>query len=364
MALLSISDISGTIQKYFEKSWMDMPQEEFKTPLANSDLLEKATIPANSGQYAEFRRFYHMSPETNGTDDDPKTYSENAEPSSPIQLSGYVYQVAFEMLAAYTEIGNVAQATDPIDLVRKAKDEFQILIRRVIHRLTNSRCVKAITANVLNTSLVPSPLPSPFSTIYAGGVNSFGALTANSVFTMNDFKRARSLLRNLAGGVPGFKGDMYAAIIDEAVKDQLLEDPLFRDSAKRHEDMNQKAFGVGSLMTYEGMMWIIQSDPYRVQLPAAGGAISHRDDTGFVHVAHVIGKGALGYVDFGGAGTLTRRTLMPTFKVLDISKTGTGPSIGWRMPYQACVTDTNRGVNIAGCSRYNTAISDITGVSI
>lgn len=358
MALTTISTVSGTIQKYFERSWMDLPQEDFRTPLANSQLLERAVIPRNKGQYAEFRTFDHLTIETNGTDDSPKTYGENAEPSSPLVLSASVVQVAFEMLADYLEIGNVADATDSTGLVKKGKEEMMLVVRRKIHRLTNDRCVKTITANVLNASLSPSPLPQPFKTLFASGAADYGELTSDSVHTMADYKRARSALRN--SRAPGIFGSLYAAIIDEAIKDQLLDDPNFRDAAKRHEDMTQKAFGMGTMMDYEGMRWIIQDDAYRCALPAASGALTTRSDSGLVHVGHVLGKSAMGYVDFAGSNSLQRRTLRPQFKVQDISSTGTGPTIGWRMPYQAIVLNRNRGLNVAGTSRYNETVSDLS----
>ena len=88
MALTSLTTYSGSIQQYFETSWMDQPQEDFKTILANSSLLQKATIPAHKGQYAEFRKFTHFSVEAaSASDATPKTYTENVEPSSPVSNS-------------------------------------------------------------------------------------------------------------------------------------------------------------------------------------------------------------------------------------------------------------------------------------
>lgn len=357
----TIATITGTIQKYFEKSWMDLPKEEFRTPMANSDLLTKAVIPKNSGTYAEFRMFADMTVETNGTDDSPKTYSENAEPSTAVAASASVFQVAFEMLADYFELGAIQAATDPIDLLKKKKEQFHTLIRRKMHMLTNDRCVKPITANVLNSSQSPTPLPAPFKTIMTGGKSAFGSLTANDVFTMADFKTARSLLDNIGAPKAFGSGEsgLYAAIISNAVKDQLLEDAVFRDIVKRSEDRAGKAFGVGMVIDWEGMRWIVQDDGYRCNLPSAGGALTTRKNTGAVHVAHVLGKDAMGYVDFGGSADVQRKTLMPKFKVQDLSVTGTGFTVGYRMPYQACVLNRRRGVNIAGTSNFNATIDDL-----
>jgi len=339
---------------------MDRPQEDFKTPLANSSLLEKATIPRNKGQYAEFRKFDHFDIETNGTDDSPMTYAENSEPSTPVALAGTVIQVPFTMLAAYTEIGNVQEATDPIDLVKKAKDEFFVMVRRMVHRLTNDRMVKSITDNIREDAgevATAADLPSPFKAIYAGGVQQFEDLGSDSFITMSDFWRAVMLLRN--ANVPGVYGRMYAAIIDEGVAAQLMDDAEFKDAVKRHQDLNRQANVEGVLADYKGCRFILQDDSYRCALVDADGALTTRDNDGAVHVAHVLGKGAAGYVDFGGSATLARRTLRPTFKVTDTSKTGTGPSIGWRIPYQAACLDRRRGLNLAGTTAFGDSIDDI-----
>jgi len=362
MALTTISSLTGTIQKYFEQAWMDLPQTEFRTPLANSTILEKATLPKNSGTYAEFRIFDHFTvPTLTSVDgsggDTPKTYSENAEPSTPLALSASVFQVSFEMLAGYFEIGNIHAATDPVDIVAKTKEEMALFIRRMTHMLTNDRFVRAITANVLNSSQSPTPLPAPFKTIFANGVGSFGGLQADSFFTSLDFKRARMLLRN--ANVPGVFGDKYAAFVEEAILAQLQEDPTFKDQIKRHEDMLQKTMADGGYVDWEGMRFLLQDDGYRANLPAASGALTTRANGGAVHVAHILGKYSAGYVDFGGANTVQRRSLMPKWHVVDTSKTGTGPSVGFRMPYQAAVMDSLRGVNLAGTSAFDESIADI-----
>jgi N4-gp56 family major capsid protein len=369
MAFPVLSDITGSVQKYFEDSWMDRPQEDFRTPLANSNLLEKAVIPKNSGQYAEFRKFSHFTPETESGNDSPKTYAEssteaNNEPTTGVSLTASIFRVGLEVICHWSQLANLVTDTDPTDLVAKTKDEFFIMVRRILHRLTNDRAVRTVNYNALSSTLgtimTSAAMPQAFKTIYAGGANSFGDLTEDSVITMADLKRARSLLRNRR--VPGMKGmgTNYACILSEASKDQLLEDPTFRDIVKRHEDWAQKTAGIGDLLaSWEGLDFYLQDDDYRANLPAAGGALTTREDDGKVLVAHILGKGAMGYVDFGSGGSVARRTLRPSFKVQDISKTGTGITVGWRMYYQACVTDRVRGLNLAHTSRFTEDIDDI-----
>lgn len=365
-----LSDLAGTIQKYFEDSWMDRPQEDFRTPMANSEYFESAKVPPNSGQFVEFRKFDHFTIETNGTDDTPKTYAESAtdtsnEPTTGLTLSSSTFRCGLEVIAHWAPLSNLVTDTDPTDLVRKVKDEFFLYVRRVIHRLTNDRCVKSLSENALSASLGTimgaSNMPAPLKTIFAGGVNTFGDLTADSVFTMKDLKRARSLLRNRrVPGIDGKMGSPYVCFICEAIKDQLSEDPEFRDIVKRHQDWAGKVSKIGELLAeWEGLRFVLQDDDYRCKLPGAGGLLTTRSDAGSVLVAHVMGQNALGYVDFGGKGGERRRTLRPTFKVQDITKTGVGPTIGWRMYYQACVTDRVHGLNIAGTSRWVEDLDDI-----
>ncbi len=360
MAATTTSTLAGTIQKYFEDSWMEMPEEELRLPLANNADFEVASIPANGGQYAEFRKFGKLTVEAaSATDDTPKTYAENTEPSAPVALSSEIIQVPFELLRDYVDLGNVTLATDPTDLMRKNKDALTLLIRRKQHQLANSHMVKQLT-RVLNSSDIPAAatyLPAGFKCIYTGGAQVFNDVTADHLFTVNVFKKARTLLANAQ--VPRMKNGRYLAIVDEAIVAQLLEDSVFRDIVKRHQDTTQKSFGTGSMLDWEGMTWLVQDDPYRCNLAAAGGALANRKNTGKVRVAHVLGKGAFGYVDAGKAGSIQRRTLRPTFKVQDISLTGTNVTVGYTMAFQACVLDDTRGLNIAGCSQFDESVADL-----
>lgn len=363
MALSSVTDINGSIQKYFEDAWMEMPQDDFKTPLAGSEYLDTATIPKNAGQYAEFRKFAHMTIEAvSATDDTPKTYGENAEPTSARALSSTIFRVPLEIIPGYVELGGFHVATDPIDLVAKNKDEAILLIRRTVHRLTNGRAVKAITYNTVNadvgTAVGSGNVPSAFKSIFATGVEGFEDVLTDTFFTANDFKRAVAIMRN--SRIPGVKGVQYVCFADNGVLATLSDDAEFRDSVKRHADMLGKYFASGDVIAeWEGCRFILQDDEYRCNLAASGGALTTRQDAGAVHVCTILGKHAMGYVDFGGSNTLARRTLMPKWKVQDTSKTGTGPTVGWRMAYQAVPLDNTRGINVVGCVKYNEKITDI-----
>jgi N4-gp56 family major capsid protein len=377
MAAQLTTTLTGTIQKYFEKAWMDQPQEDFRSPLANDKHLDTATIPTNNGQYCEMRKFAHLTPTTQAAvlltsgDDSPITYAENSEPASGLTSSTTVIQVPFELIRGYVDLGNVQTATDPIDLMRKFKDEMILYVRRMSHQITNGHFVKGIgisgTAGFMSASIPPAStyLPSGFKCMYAGGLAGFASMTADSVFTMADFKRATSAFGN--ANVPAYKDGYFAAFIDSAIRDQLLEDPEFKDAVKRHQDLWQKTAVDGQIAVIHGCRFILQDDPYRCNLPGIGGALLYsgsalvtgRRNTGAVHVAHVLAPHAAAYVDFGGKGSIQRRTLSPTFKVQDISLTGTNTTVGFTVSFQASPIDRRRGINICGTTRFETSIDDL-----
>ncbi|MBU1778028.1 MAG: hypothetical protein KJ899_15490 [Gammaproteobacteria bacterium] len=355
---IELAVVSGNIQKYFTDKWMDLDQNDYDTPLANSALLETATIPKNKGQFAEFRRFDDFAIEaTSGTDDTPKTYSETDEPSSPLDMSASVFQVPFQILTDYVQIGNIADATDPTGLIKKAYENFKTLVRRKIHMFVNSRCVKEITDNLReDSSTLATTLPEPFKNTFAGGVEIYENMTATSYLTMDDIRRGVSLLRN----TPGFRaidGDMVACILPQALIDQLKVDKEFREVVRYHSQMVDKVMVKGMIADWEGVRFIREDDPYRCKLASEGGALANRNNNGRVYAAHLLGKGAMGYVDF--ADPTVRRRLSPKFKVQDISVTGTGPTIGYRMAVQACVLNQSRGLNIFGCSKFGTSVTDL-----
>lgn len=348
-----IGTVSGSIQKYVTAKYMKQPERDFRTPLANSSLLDEATLPKHAGQSVEFRKFGKLEPRTNGTTDSPLTYSETEEPASGQTLTAEVFQVPLACISDWTEVGNLADATDPTGLVDVAYEKFIEQVRRWVHRLVNDRFVNAITDNLREDgSTLTTTLPSPFTTIYAGNVETFADLTAAHRFTWADIERAVSAMRNT--GAPSVYGDLYALVCDWAVFHQLRNDPDFNDVVKRHYDLAKKTEQQMVAIDYRGVRCIVQDDPYRCHLSGAGGALATRKNAGAVHVAHVLGKHAAGFLNLGG-----KRRLSPNFKVQDISKTGTGPSIGYRIPFQAMVLDDEWGLNIAGCTAYGDAVSDL-----
>ncbi len=132
--------------------------------------------------------------------------------------------------------------------------------------------------------------------------------------------RAVALLRN--ANVPMIK-DRYACVIDSAGIQQLaLGDSRFGDRVEAFKDSKQRVLSAGDTIDYAGVLFTVQSDPYRCHLPGAGGELRVRKNAVKVRGCHSCGENAWGYLDLGAAGSKQRQLLAPNFKVQDITVTG------------------------------------------
>jgi len=352
MAADNTTSLTGCIQVYFEKAWMKLPERSFMTPLANSDLGTPAGIPKNGGQFVEMRKFGKFDvPTVSASDDAPKYYAEGAEPTSGETLSADIINIPLAELADYISMGNLLTATDPVDTMEVAMEKLREMIKRWVHQHVNQSFVNQIADT--NSFASGGTLPSAFNTIYCGGKQSFAELKVGDLHRMSTWTEARSRMEN--DGVPKPYGDFYAGVISNAIKNQLIaDDPDFNDVVKRHSEMIQKTLVKGMIGDYSGIRWILQDDEYRAALPSVGGLLATRNNSGRVHVGHLLGKGSFAYVDLASA----KRRLMPKFKVQDISTTGIETTVGFRIPFKTAVMDNDFGVNIAGTSKFYKGVND------
>ena len=226
---------------------------------------------------------------------------------------------------------------------------LQQVAKRDAHIVNTLRFVN--TSTITNFGL--SRTNTAFNTIFAGGVDSFADLVVGSVHKMAVWKRARAAMEN--SNVPKFNG-LYNAFIDDAIKNQLLDDDekflrVFERSPSQGE--RDTVFGRANLVDFEGIRWIIQDDSYRANLDEEGGALATRVASGKVHVGHLLGMQAFGQVRLGS------RDVTPVFKVQDITVTGMTKTIAYRIPYQVIVLDSEWGVNIAGTTNFSEDVSDL-----
>lgn len=347
------SGISGSVQVYFEKKWMDQARRSYETPLANSKLGMKASIPKHGGAYAEFRKFDDYTIPSAAADDAPKYFAESdGDPGSGQTETATIIQVPLAELRDYVSLGNMVRSVDPIDVVKASYMKFETQIRRWVHRHVNEAFVNGVADT--NSYTGGSNLAGAFNTMYAGGAENFSDLNAGSKFTVEDFKRAKVALAN--SGVPEVYPGLHVAVIDHAICSQLEADPYFRELVIRGYKTD-KVFGGAKAIDIYGLRFIIQHDEYRCNLPGAGGALATRADSGAVHVAHVLGKNSFGYVDLGDARTRSRLMRGTGFKVQDITKTGVELTIGYNIPFKAAVIDDDYGLNIAGTTDYDLTVS-------
>ena len=356
---MDTTTLKGTIKGYLEKAFQEMGDKEFSTPLANSVLGEKAVLAPNQGTYAQFRKWGELPLDlaTTGSES-PQFYSESEEPAAPMELSDEVFQVSVKEISGYITLRPKLLAQDPVDTMRKSKEKMATWIRRMVHVVVNDRLVRPLDTPVTNLDSDYVKAPPPFRTVFAGGVASYNSLLADNFLSMADIFRCSAILRN-SKAVP-FKGNRYACVISGAGIEQLkLGDSQFADLIKRFEDKNTKMFGAGEMIDYGGVYFVAQDDDYRSAFASEGGSLGVRRTSGKVRVAHVLGKGGFGYLDFGKPGSVQRRTLTPQFKVQDITVTGTLITVAVRMAVQAMVLDQDKGLNLAYCSSFDETVSDL-----
>lgn len=342
----STSTLTGSIQRYINKSFFNQPRRTFLSPLANHTIGVPAMIPKNNGQIMQFRKFADFAVPT-GSNDSPKIFAESDDDPSSLQvLSADEVEIGLAAIRDGCELGKMLRMTDITNLVQLTKKLFGVQQRRWVHRWVNDCFVNAIADT---NTYSASPATVPFKTIFAQGAENFAQLDKTSTFTTADFKRARSILNN--GKVPMPFDNRYAAFVDESICDQLESDPNFKEAVLRGWKTSEVLGGAQYVDLY-GMLFIKQNDEYRCQLD---GSLAVRADGGAVHVGHVLGAHSFAYLDLGNK---KNRTSAP-FKVQDISVTGIRLTIGWDIPFRACVIDADFGVNIAGCSNYDETLDDI-----
>lgn len=348
--------LAGSIQKWFDKKSVDQDNREYETPLCNPAVGVAATIPQHGGTFMEFRQFEDFEPELETADDAPKLYAASSgDPSTGVTMAASVKQIPLAKILRKISLGEILVGTDPSDPVMVSKRKFRQMLKRWTHMVTNQSFVVPITD--VSSFTDGTKLPGAFPTLYSQGAHNHAQLTADATFIIQDFKRAATILRN--DGVPVAFGEgldgLYAAYVDAAIWAQLEDDPKFAAMVERGYK-TETVVGKYKYIDLYGCRFIQQSDPYRCKLSGEGGALTTRKKTGRVHVAHVLGKDAFAYLNLADK---TARG-MTTFKVQDITATGTEMTIGCNVPFRAAPLHGDRGINIAGCTAYDETIASLS----
>jgi hypothetical protein len=354
---MNLTALKGTVQGYFDRAVVEVAQTDYETPLANSELGYQAKLAPNTGTFVQFRVIGELPLDTQANSDSPKTYTDEQEPSAAMTLSDEVFQASIEEIAGYVSLRARLIEQDPIDILPTVKKRFVKWARRMIHTLANDRMVIPMGAPVTNLSNTYIEAPLPFRSIYAGGKAAFSGMQAEDFISLPDILRAVALLRN--ANVPMIK-DRYACVIDSAGIQQLaLGDSRFGDRVEAFKDSKQRVLSAGDTIDYAGVLFKVQSDPYRCHLPGAGGELRVRKNAGKVRVCHIFGENAWGYLDLGEAGSKQRQLLAPNFKVQDITVTGNHITCALRFPVQCLVMRRDYGLNLAYVSAFDEVPGDL-----
>ena len=354
---MTTETLKGTIQGYFDRAFTELESKEFQTPLIRDGIGFKAGLAKNSGTFVQFRTFDPLPLSTKADSDSPVTYAEDEEPAAPMELKDDVFQASLRDIVGYLATTPRLLEQDPVDVLKTIKTELVVWARRMMHVVANDRLVVPFDGAVTNLKNEFVKAPQPLKTLYAGGVAGFGSMRRDNYITLADILRAAAVLRN--ENVPMIDDRPVCVIDSPGIQQLALGDSKFLDAIKRAEDQTQRLFGHGSTTDYAGVHFVCQSDPYRCQLPDAGGALRVRKNVGDVRVCHMLGRNCFGTLDLGEPGSAQRKLLNRQFKVQDITVTGTKITIALRFPFQAMVMKRSHGVNLAYTSAFDETVSKL-----
>lgn len=345
--LATILDQNGAraeVQKWLLDSWLE--RQEYDCGLASNEYADKLTLPERGGQYLEVSR--------KGQPRRPQTLQHSnptSDPASGQTLSEEKLTVPIEFIQDWVGIGLVAGLTSRHDLETWAKEDLPIAAKRRFHELTqNALKVGRMTPVVYaadGTTNIPFDSAAQATVTmhgvsftflqahhsFAGGKGAFAALTPSDRVTLEDFDREAARLA--AKGAPKIKG-RYIAYISDAMKRELMKDANYRAAVLA---WNGKGIAANEIVDFGG--WHFLEDDYPFTEAFANPNV--RATYGQVHTAFCFGGHAFAYLRLGG-----KSPLKPTFKVQDTTITGVLKTIGYTIPFQACVSNANWCGTIAG----------------
>lgn len=353
-----LSTVNGTpgnaagltlVEQYLVEKYLK--EREFNTPLAQSGYGSSLNLPEMSGQYAKFTRPQKMRT--------PEVATEDTDPESGAPMAYEQINIPIEWINDYTGFSTMAMQTSWIKLAEDAKTHMFESIKRYMNRATqaamlvgrfkpghrNSAGLTTGAGSYPHFWTTPEPSMTAFGqtfnfasfpTYYINRKPAFAQLEATDKWTMDEFRQKRVLLAN--AGAHRINGK-FIAVISESIQAELERDDEYFAAAIRNQGKSDKLFA-GQVADYAGMHWILDDEPFAMTL---GGTENKLVEGGNVHVAQVFGQDAFGYLRLGG-----KRGTRPTFKVQDISKTGTTVTAGYMVPFQVAVLNRAWGCNIVG----------------
>lgn len=244
--------LSAEMKTYYSKYMI----KNAKPNLVHDQFGQKQNIPKNGGKTIEFRKYNPLpkltEPLKEGVTPDGQSLTVTTVEATVNQYGGYV--TLSDMLELTTIDNNIVEATDL--LADQAGRTLDTVVREVLNGGTN--------------------------VVYAGGVESRDALTAESKLTVDDIKRAvRALKTQNAKKID----DSYVAIIHPDVSYDLTNDPQWQNP---HQYVDTENIYAGEIGRIHGVRFVETTEA--------------KIFDGGVYSTLVLGKNAYGTTEIEGGG--------------------------------------------------------------
>lgn len=348
----TVTNTAGTtkvlVEEYLEKKYL--AEREYETPLAQSAYGSARNLPERSGQHVKFTRRNKLRL--------PEVAKLSTDPLSDATLSYEQKLVPIEFINDHTSISVLTQQTAWIDLAKDFRELTGEAIMRYLNRAVQAaflggrykpgyRNASGVTVGDATyphfwTSTEAAYSPSWGGTFtfeagfksYTAGRTQFSDLLASDYVKMDDFRRMRVKLATNGAKMVGGK---YIAAISEAIQADLERDDEYFRMAIRNGKASDKLIN-GEIVDYAGFKWVKQDEPWILATHADGGDGTKLEADGKIHVAHVFGQDAFGYLRLGG-----KNASKPQFKLQDLTTTGKVITLGYVLPFQAMMLNGDWG---------------------
>jgi len=338
------------VQKWLVDTWL--ARQEYDHGLASIQYADELQLPNGKGQYLEVSRKGQPRRPQNLSLSSPQS-----DPASGMTLSEVKVKLPIEFIQEYTGVGLVAGLTSRHDLEQWAKDDLPEAMMKRFHELTQNamkvgRFRPGVWAADGTASTAFDATAEATVTMYgvsfvfgqahhsfAGGKTAFAQMNPGDRVCMGDFEREG--IRLSLKGAPKINGK-YVAYISDSTKQELMKDERFFKAVLA---WNGKGLADNQIADYAGFHWMRDDMPFT----EAWGAANVRATNGPVHTSFVLGAHALAYLRLGG-----KSSMRPTFKIQDTTITGVYKTIGYTIPFQAGVINSDWcGTIAAPVSFYN-----------
>lgn len=266
MATNTTSTLTTTLQKYCDRKTLEIA----KTKWVYSQFGQKKPIPRNSGKQVEWRRWNLFTPNTTTL-----ALTEGVVPTEQ-NLSQTTVSATVEQYGAYVKISDLLDLT-ALDAV--ARDSAVLLgeqLGTVQDWVTRDAMLATTTVQ------------------FAGGAANANAVTASSVMTIAEIRKAvRTLKKNKARPFNGGRGDHFVCIVSPDVAYDLQNDADWK-AVRQYQD--KEAIYSGELGRMYGVVFVESTEAYSAANTASTPVTLHH--------SLIFGADAYGIVDIDGSAAI------------------------------------------------------------